>query len=151
MKKIRVHSRLVKEPLFALVDDDMYEFLNKWRWSLSLGYARNWDVKTQKHYAMHRLIIDAPKGAKVDHKNRNTLDNRRANLRLCDDAENVWNSKITKERTGIALKKRAGVWIARITVRGCSISLGSFKTSTEAFKAYREASMKYYGVFSPFN
>ena len=42
---------------------------------------------------MHRLIMDAPKGKMVDHLNHDTLDNRRANLRIGGQSMNMLNRK----------------------------------------------------------
>ena len=40
---------------------------------------------------LHRYLLDAPKGLTVDHKNHDTLDNRRSNLKLCTNQENNVN------------------------------------------------------------
>lgn len=40
---------------------------------------------------LHRVIMGAPRGAEVDHLNHDTLDNRRANLRLTDKSGNMQN------------------------------------------------------------
>jgi len=44
---------------------------------------------------------------------------------------------------GVHLNKRAGTFIARVTKYGVRISLGSFKTVIEAFKAYKTAKEDY--------
>lgn len=39
---------------------------------------------------MHRQIVGATPDQEVHHKNRNTLDNRRANLQIITPAEHHW-------------------------------------------------------------
>ena len=53
---------------------------------------------SEKYGKLHQYLIPTPKGHEVDHINRNTLDNRKANLRHCTSSENKRNnSRKTKE------------------------------------------------------
>ena len=53
---------------------------------------------------MHRFIMNFPKGKYVDHINHNTLDNRKCNLRICNNADNIRNGKIrTNNKSGYNL------------------------------------------------
>lgn len=82
----------------TIVDDDDYEWLSQWKWyagkSATLFYAvRNvWRNGKIHQVRMHRLVINAPDEIIVDHINRNSLDNRRSNLRLSNCRENQHNS-----------------------------------------------------------
>jgi len=68
----------------ALIDDGDAALVLPHRWCLHpKGYAQ-----AAKGLLMHRLIMGAAKGQYVDHRNHDKLDNRRANLRLCQDAAN---------------------------------------------------------------
>jgi hypothetical protein len=106
-----------------------------------------------KTILLHRFLLDAPDGMKVDHKDRNTFNNKKENLRLCTHAENMRNcKKNTKNTSGYKgvtchsnCKKKK--WHARIKVNKKRISLGYFVTPEEAHKAYCEASKKYHGEF----
>jgi len=70
----------------ALVDDADFDWLSRSKWHCSNdGYAVSGVV------VMHRLIMDAPDGMEVDHIDRNKLNNRRSNLRVCTHAENMRN------------------------------------------------------------
>src|SRR4051812_26346733 len=82
----------------VLVDDCDYDWLMKheWRW-LGRGYASTKisGVTT----LMHRLILGMQgRHNQVDHIDNNKLNNQRANLRRCTNAENHRNMK--KSRRG---------------------------------------------------
>lgn len=64
--------------------------------------------------SLHRLVMEpVPDDLVVDHINRNTLDNRKANLRIVTQQENTWNCD---DSVGVKLsRKGSGGWEARIT------------------------------------
>jgi hypothetical protein len=129
---------------FALVDSEDYATLSRTRWYVNQdGYAFD-----RFQNRMHRQVMQAPLGFKVDHKNGNRLDNRRSNLRLVTDAQNVWNSK---PRNGIQYKgvTRAGGGMYRATFNGKSI--GKFPSREAAATAYNAAAQEKYGEFARLN
>ncbi len=68
-----------------IVSDSIFEYV--WvavRWNFR-WYAYSWKKKdgTRSRVAMHRLIADTPQGMICHHWNKNSLDNRRANLYNC--------------------------------------------------------------------
>lgn len=103
---------------------------------------------------LHRLIMDAPEGFVVDHINGNTLDNRRANLRICSQAQNLLNRKIhSNNRSGYKgvyydPECRFRPWRADIRANGKRVRLGFFKTPEEAHSAYVDASKRLHGEFA---
>jgi hypothetical protein len=103
--------------------------------------------------SLHRFLLDNPVSY-VDHINNNSLDNRRENLRLATPSQNAMNKKMRSDnRTGfpgVRFVWRQNRYHARIGVGGKRISLGYFKTAEEAHDAYKSASLKYHGEFSPF-
>jgi hypothetical protein len=147
----------------AIVDKEDFAWISEWKW-----YAQ-FDPKMQSYYAvraknvngkqvrcvMHREIAAPLQGFQVDHINHNTLDNRRANLRVCSRAENLRNKQKRKLGAsgfkGVAwcpYKKR---WRADIMVDGKNIYLGRYKTPQEAASAYDEGARKYHGEFACVN
>lgn len=150
--------------MFAIVDSEDYERLSKFKWGLlnkGEGYARRSLSKdgVWGSVLMHREVINAPKEKHVDHKNGNSFDNRKCNLRLCDRSQNMANRKTHKNNTcglkGVrfhkSYKESSKRWEARIQFRGVSKSLGYFYTKEEAAKAYNDCAEKMHGEFCKIN
>lgn len=157
MKEIPLSRGLV-----AIVDDEDFDWLNQWKWSASkmgtkalpMFYAVRtiWkDGKTVEVIPMHRLIMKAQKGQVVDHINRNPLDNQKANLRLCSQADNSLNRVANKDGTS---KFKGVCWISsrkkwEVSFRGKFV--GRYDSETEAARAYNEAAASYSPEFSRLN
>jgi hypothetical protein len=89
------------------------------------------------------FLLDNPVSY-VDHMSRE-------NLRLATPSHN--KKMRSDNRTGfpgVRFVWRQNRYHARIGVGGKRISLGYFKTAEEAHDAYKSASLKYHGEFSPF-
>jgi hypothetical protein len=109
-----------------------------------------------KMVLLHRMIMNSAGRLLVDHKNGDTLDNRRANLRLATRAQNAWNTRRDKSKTssqfiGVTFDKNRGLWAPRIRYQGKRIYLGRFKNEIDAARAYDEAARKYHGEFALLN
>lgn len=100
---------------------------------------------------MHRVILSA-EGLLTDHRSRNTLDNRRSNLRLATKSQNNANSKQKLSLSGIRGVYRHGLkWYSSITHNGKCIHLGGFMNKHEAANAYNLAAKKLHGAFCVLN
>ncbi len=145
----------------AIVDSTDYDWLTQWRW------CANWSKFTQSYYAvrnetvgykklrgvkMHRVILGLKyrDGKLSDHRNGDTLDNRRFNLRVATNSKNAMNSRRFRNNTsgfkGVC-RDRAR-WRATITVNYKRINIGWFATAPEAYVARCEALKKYHGEFA---
>lgn len=155
--------RLINSKEFALVDDADFEWLNQWKWRISKHgdkfYIRK--VGGSREY-MHRLINNTQQGYDTDHKDGNTFNNQRNNLRKSTKSENQMNRGKQKNNTsgfkGVTFMgvnnngyKLKNPWVARIKAGTKYISLGLFKTPEEAARAYNEAAKKYHGEFARLN
>lgn len=153
----------------ALIDDEDHErtltayFGNNMSWTGRICDSR-WHSRVRKHtcYAvhsvvlgklhrnvlLHRLILQAPVGSVIDHKNHNGLDNRRENIWLCTQLENGQNRKDRGAENG---RKFCGVycggnyWYAMIKHKGKAIYVGCFPTDIEAARAWNEAAIRLRG------
>lgn len=79
----------------------------------------------------------------VDHINGNTLDNRKCNLRLCTNVDNLKNRiNLPKNNTsgilGVRFRKDRNKWYSELQVNGKTIRLGSYLTKEEAIKARKK-------------
>jgi hypothetical protein len=148
--------------LYILVDDEDYEWVSKCSLycqrhrSKVRPYVVAYVKKEGKpsYVGVHRLIINAPKGVHVDHKNGNPLDNRKSNLRVCTNSQNSQNSKIRQDsKTGYkgVHKTKEGTYRARITYNGKRTYLKRYKDPVDAAKSYDAAARLYFGEFARTN
>ena len=134
----------------AMVDVADLERVRHCRW-----YAK-WDAKSRAYYVwtgvgftdvdgrrktvtapLHRVVMKLLSPLKVDHRNHNTLDNRRANLRLVTHAENMQNRKGARKQSssgvrGVSWYPRTGKWKVGLKVHGRQIHLGYYDSLAEA-------------------
>lgn len=143
----------------ALVDDEDYPELNKYKWFYNNGYAarRNGGTRfiTKTQY-MHRFITTAPNGMEVDHINGNKLDNRKDNLRICSKSENQYNrnknrGKYSSKYKGVSWRSKTQRWIVTFKSKGKTVYLGSFKNETDAALAYDQEVKNFHGEFAKLN
>ncbi len=140
---------------FALVDDDDYENLIRFKWSIiklkRRSYARS--VIVGKHYYMHRLIMDAPAGVEVDHVDHNGLNNSRSNLRFATRVQNIHNSRKRTDNksghVGVYWNKAHQKWNCQIGINGKRVFLGHSSDINEASEMYKKAAKNHFGEFYP--
>lgn len=129
---------------FAMVDAEDYAYLSRHRWYMNQsGYAmRNVKIKpgrgNQRQMMLHRELLALPIGdpRQGDHINRDRLDNRRSNLRICTHAQNHQNRKSragsSSQYRGVSFHRRALKWAANGTLDGKTHFLGHFDDEQEA-------------------
>lgn len=133
MKEIKLTQGKV-----ALVDDDMFEYLNQWKWFAHKGGNKFYAIRnepigknTYKHFSMHKQIMNTPPGMVVDHINHDGLNNLKSNLRICTHAENIRNSRTRKDNTsgakGVCWSKHEKKWRVEIKVSDSRIHIGYFQ------------------------
>lgn len=105
------------------------------------------------HIYIHRLIMGARSGESVDHVNHDKADNRRSNLRLCDDSLNHGNMRLRSDNTSGAKGVRWDGYSfrAKVTFRGVTHYLGGFDTRAAAICAYNEKAKELFGEFALLN
>lgn len=142
-----------------LIDAENFDVFSRWVWRTSSGYAcaSLFDRTTKKafDFKMHRIVANTPDGFDTDHINGNTLDNRRANLRVCSHAENMRNRRTGRNNKlglkGVHQRHGCSTFRAMIYVNRKKIDLGSFSDMAAAAEAYDRAALAYHGIFAQTN
>jgi hypothetical protein len=144
----------------AIVDDEDYNELIKYKWYgngngtgdiiYAKRLARESDNRNEKIISMHRQIMEFPVNKNIDHINHNGIDNRRCNLRICTQTQNMFNRR-RKLRSksgliGVSWFKKLKKWRATI-----HMTIGYFDSKEEAGKAYDEVAKKLFGEFANLN
>ena len=143
----------------AIVDVEDFEWLSRWNW-----YAQ-WAPTTHSFYAVrkenygkvriHRIILDCGPDKEVDHRNHDTLDNRRENLRKCTRLQNGRNQRTPRDNTsgfkGVSWDKQVGKWRVMISIDRHQKSIGYFRSRENAARAYDKVAKKHHGEFAHLN
>ncbi|ALC11214.1 HNH endonuclease [Sphingopyxis sp. 113P3] len=143
----------------AIIDAEDVHLVEGNCWSVVIGntgicYAKR-TTNADGLILMHRMILNAPVGAIVDHKNGNGLDNRKANLRIATLKQNAQNRRKRRGTAG-ALKGACwdadrNTWVSGIYIEGRKVHLGSFETEQGAHEAYCRAATDAFGEFARFS
>ena len=127
----------------------------------------NWCKSTQSFYVhgntlggrgkrrvgllLHRLIMNCPDGLEVDHRNHDTLDNTRRNMRNVMKVVNLQNRKEERLRSntsgykGVSFSKSMGKWIVQKMLNGKNCYFGSFRDLDQAVQVSRNLKENIYG------
>lgn len=116
------------------------------------GYVRIMAKVGEKQTNISRIIMDAPPDKFVDHINGDPLDNRKANLRLCTNAQNLWNQKThrnSKSGTiGVYWRKDNSNWAVEIKANGKKYKRSGFKSIEEARACRAKLAAQLHGEFA---
>jgi len=70
-------------------DKEDFHLIEKHYWNIDPhGYTYTNNPDSKNGY-LHQIILNIPKGFVADHINRNKLDNRKNNLRICKNGDNA--------------------------------------------------------------
>lgn len=145
---------------FTIVDVDDFVKVSKYNWSVQLGercYAKRALKRDGRGGArqcvyLHREILQHSK-AHTDHKNGDSLDNRRCNLRPASISQNLANQSPRNKFgfRGVQKQSRGGGFCAVIKRNGTRTYLGTFTTPQAAAAAWDSAAFAVWGDFARLN
>lgn len=149
---------------FAIVDDENFEYLNKFKWYAIRYYKHHcfYAVRRDggKTILMHREVMQTPKGMVTDHIDHNGLNNQKNNLRICSHADNIRNSAKsiigTSKYKGVSVKivGKHKYYRGRIFLNGKEV-VRTFPYTHDgeimASKFYNEQAKIHYGNFANIN
>lgn len=167
IKKIKIigHNEYVE----TIIDDEDDLYFDKYTWfakfrkpnkrtKKKIYYICRQQKKPNKTIYLHKLICPSEHPLTTDHINGNSLDNRRANLRVATRSQQCANSipsiknKTSKFR-GVKLirTKKCIKFVGKTKLNNKTIHLGTFQTELEAARAYDEFAIKTWGEFATLN
>ncbi len=131
------------------IDPNDVEKVSEYRWCAHKKRNNLYVYSHKLKISIHNLIL----GEKfIDHINRDTLDNRRVNLRKATFTEQNFNKPLQKNnksgikgvyfRSRIINGKKYSYWIAQFQKK----HLGQFKFKKEAIKLRKEKEKAYGGI-----
>lgn len=152
----------------AVVDDEDYEEVARRSWRVfvstsGVAYATRAADRSElvlgapTTISMHRQVLGVifDRLQQVDHRNRNGIDNRKKNLRLCSASQNQANrpksAGTTSKYKGVSFFKNNGKWTAIVGCCGRSRHLGYYVNEEDAARAYDRAALEEFGEFAWLN
>jgi len=146
----------------VLIDTKDYKLVAGYRWwvlshhSNNSFYAACWPYKVKRPIIyMHTLINNTPKGMETDHKDTDTLNNKRDNLRSATPSQNRSNTKTLRPQNSSGFQgvtKEGKRFVAQIHRMGKnSQHIGRYETKEEAAIAYDKEALALHGDFARLN
>ena len=144
----------------AIIDDVDLALVSEYKWRAHKGRNGFYAItnigpwRESKVIQMQNLIInEVPPRMMVDHKDRDGLNNQRANLRICTRSQNGANRTPwgKSKYLGVSKVKGRNKWRAFIGVNGINLYLGIFDTEILAAAEYNAAAAFHKGEFANLN
>lgn len=144
--------RLTNSAHHAVVDSRFYnKVVALGPWSINGdGYARRSWAKRGEVRLLHHVVWGSR--IQLDHKNRNSLDCRRRNLRPATHSQNGANrgkprGSYSSRFKGVCWDSFCGRWKASLTVGTRHTHLGRFDNEVAAARAYNRAAQETWAGF----
>ena len=156
------HVKSVDANIMLVSASDLASVL-RFKWYLTkAGYPGTYgsidnNIKYSRPVNLHQFLFpNTPHGYVVDHINRNRLDNRRDNLRICTPTENSYNkskpSNSKQKYKGVtSVGKKNPTYTASITKNGITHKITGIATEKDAAKIHDMMAEELFGVYAAKN
>ena len=146
--EIVLYDKDCEEIARVLIDLEDIDRCKNYKWYLnSFGYVYN-----NKVGLLHRFIMNPKDDEIIDHINHNKLNNKRCNLRICSQQQNLMNASKRKNCSskfkGVFWNKYDNRWRASIVINNRNKYIGNYLNEIEAAEAYDRASIKYFKEYA---
>lgn len=138
-------------------DDEDHPLISKHKWYIGVlknGYKSVRTTIEGKKVLMSRLITGVKYFyQKVDHKDHDTLNNRKDNLRVCTSSQNNQNriNKGNQKYKGVCWDKNKRKWNVAIKKGDKVLNIGKYDDEELAARIYDVAAKMYHGEFANLN
>ena len=160
--QIKLLGQIAKESnICMLISKNSFGLVSDFKWYLGKsGYPFTYQsldgkMKFGRGLKIHKMLRpDSPSGMVVDHINRDKLDNRYENLRICTPAENSYNKtklKTSKNKYKGIKKINKNTWAATITKDNKKVEIDGFLDEKSAAQTYDMMAEELFGIFSAKN
>ena len=149
----------LSQGIFAIVDDDVHDWLHHWNWSVTRvsrkrRYARRLMMHPTQHSQvfvyLHKIVAGVNNDFKVQFRDGNPLNIQRENLKISNGLQEdiVWDGSRSESLfQGVSWDKYYGLWKAHIK----GLVVGHFVTEFEAALAYNSKAVELFGPGAPVN
>lgn len=150
-----------------IIDVEDYDKIKAYQWYVKdNGYVFSSKTKTHGSIYLHKLILNFPT-EHIDHINKDKLDNRKSNLRICKQYQNNRNKNkmttrtcstdyigVNKYSTCRYSKRKQRIitytyYRAYIRIDNKHIHIGNYDNLEDALIARLKAEYKYFGEYAP--
>lgn len=143
----------------ALIDDEVSDIVGKHKWQAcavkNLVYASRHVGKTKEllHHFLGKLW--GWTFIRIDHKDHNSLNNTKDNLRPCTQSQNLANARMRSDNTsgfrGVIWDQQRGRYRAELRTNGKTKHLGRYLKAEDAARVRDAAAMEAFGEFATLN
>lgn len=140
-----------------IMDIENLHYLNNYMWQMTQDGL----IYNSRYGYLHRLIMNCPNNKEVDHIDKNTLNNKKSNLRICTHSQNCLNRnspniKKTSKYKGVSYRTdinecNKNKWRAQISYKGKKCLIGVFENELDAARAYDKKCLELHGEFAVIN